>query len=246
MKYIYIIFAIVIVTTLLSLSFLWSDNKPPEKDIIFTINGNSYNRETITSQYSKFGYHADDNSGLVDTAITRELLIQEAQQQDIDKEPDFRASLQNYYENALIKILLDRQNDVIQVEVTEKEIDNYVYFADKRVFFTKLDRIPESQEQAKDIPGLPIKAIFDELALPLKTLLSSLSPGSYKVKFDTGHEQYAIRLDDVQPNPDENIVIPDREGIRAILADYKREQMLSEWSSDLRNQAEIIINNKNN
>lgn len=245
MKYLYIIFAIVIAASLLSLSFLWSDKKAPDEDIIFIINGHSYSRETVTSHYSKFGYHADNNSEIVATAITRELLIQEAQRQSIDKEADFRSSLQNYFENSLIKILLDRQNDVIRVEVTDKEIDNYIYFLDKRVSFTKLDRIPESQEQAKKASGLSTEAVFDELALPVKLLLSSLSPGSFKVKFDTGHEQYAIRLDNVQLDPDENRVTPDREEIRDILADYKREQVMNEWYRNLKNQASIIIYNKN-
>jgi len=242
MKYLYIIFAIVAAATFLSLSFLWSDKKSLDEDVIFTINGHSYSRESIKSQYSRFGYHTDDNSEIVATAITRELLIQEAQRQTIDKEQDFRTSLQNYYENALIKILLDRQNETVKTAVTTDDIDNYISFLDKLVTFTKLDQIPESQEQANKTTGLSTEAAFDELALPLKLLLSSLSPGFFKVKFDTGHEQYAIRLDDIQPNPKKNNVSTDRKEIRAIIADYKREQIINKWYFDLKSQASIIIN----
>ena len=245
MKYLYYILAIVVAITLLSLFFLWPEQKIPQKDVLFTINGQNYTRETVTSQYSKFGYHSDNTSEIIDTAISRELLIQEAQKQAIDKEESFKAALKDYYENGLIKILLDRKNDAVQIEITDGDIDRYISFLNTLVSFTRLDQIPKSNQEAAKATGISTTSPFNDLALPVKLLLSSLSPGSFKIKYDTGNEQYAIRLDKIQPTMNEAGSAPDRKKIRRILDDYKREQSLNEWYTDLRNQASITIQQEN-
>jgi len=246
MKYLYIILAVVVTTTILSLYLLWPEQEILEKDILFTINGENYTRDAIISQYSKFGYHSDNTSEMITTAISRELLIQEAQKQDIDKETDFRTSLKDYYENGLIKILLDRKNDAIQLEIADTDIDKYISFLNTQVTFTQLDQIPKSVKEATSAAGLSITSPFNDLAMPIKLLLSSLSPGSFKIKFDTGNEQYAVRLDKIQPIIKEESLPPDREIIRRILADYKREQIINKWHTDLRDKAAITIHNEKN
>jgi len=246
MKYLYYILAIVAAATLLSLFFLWPDQEVDRKDSLFTINGQNYTRESITSQYSKLGYHSDNKSEMIDTAISRELLIQEAQRQAIDRESSFRASLKNYYENGLIKILLDRKNDTLQVEISDADIDRYISFINTLVSFTRLDKIPESDDEAAKTNGMSTTSLFDDLAMPVRLLLASLSPGAFKIKFDTGNEQYAIRLDKIEPVMTEKDQAHDREEIRLLLSEYRREQIINEWYGDLRNQASITIHNKNN
>lgn len=243
MKYLYSILAIVLAASLFSLFFLWPDPENLEKDVLFTINGQSYTRESVASQYSKLGYHSDNTSELIDTAISRELLIQEAQKQEIDKETAFRGSLKNYYENSLIKILLDRKNETLQIEVTEKDIDRYISFLNTTVSFTRLDQIPDSDQDALSAVGLSTTSVFDDLAVPVKLLLSSLSPGSFSIIFDTGNERYAIRLDKIGPGKGDRPT-PDRQKIRRILSDSKREQSINEWYTELRNQASITIHQK--
>jgi len=243
MKYLYSILAIILAASLLSLFFLWPDPKNLEKDVIFTINGQSYTREAVASQYSRLGYHSDNAAELIDTAISRELLIQEAQKQEIDKEPAFRSSLKNYYENSLIKILLDRRNENLQIEVTEKDIDRYISFLNTTVSFTRLDQIPKSDQDALSATGLSTSSLFDDLAMPVKLLLSSLSPGSFNIIFDTGNEQYALRLDKIEPAEGDRPT-PDRENIRRNLSDSKREQSINEWYTELRNKASITIHQR--
>ena len=84
------------------------------------------------------------------------------------------------------------------------------------------------------------------LTNPVRLLLASLSPGAFKIKFDTGNEQYAIRLDKIEPVMTEKDQAPDREEIRLLLSEYRGEQIINEWYGDLRNQASITIHNKNN
>jgi len=246
MKYLYSILAIVVAASLLSLFFLWPNSKIPKKDTLFTINGQKYTRDIVTSQNNRFGYHSDNNLEMINTVISRELLIQEAQKQAIDKEATFRASLKNYYENGLIKILLDRKNDATQVEISDEEIDRYISFLNTIVSFTRLEHIPKSDKEATQIAGVSTTSLFNDLAIPVRILLSSLSPGSFKIQFDTGSEQYAIRLDKVEPTLKKEATTPDRKKIRLILAEFKKEQMMNEWYNDLRKQASITIHNNNN
>ncbi len=59
--------------------------------------------------------------------IEKEILLQEAQRKGIDKEKNFMRSIENYWEQTLIKILLERQNREIVsgVRVYDNEIQVY-------------------------------------------------------------------------------------------------------------------------
>lgn len=243
MKYLFIILAIVSLATVLSL-FSFLPGKTPSKDeIAISINGRDIARDTIALEGTKRGYHAKEQAELYDTVITRELLIQEAEKQAINKEESFRKSLKEFYENSLIKILLDRKNEQLQSTVTEKEIDGYLALTGKIVTFTRLDAIPTSQEESSSAKGLTNTALFNNLATPIRMLLSSLQPGQFAIQFDTGTEKYAIRLDDIQPSPNPLEPQIDRQRLAAMFEDYKREQQMNQWLADLQQNATITIHN---
>ena len=241
MKYIYFIIAIVLAITLFSFYFLLPAKPKPQTDIAVTINGHDLARKTIESRYGKFGYHSQDLSDIVDEAITREILLQEAQRQGIDREPSFREALQNYYENSLIKVLLDRQNSKIKVSVTDLEIDRYLSFTGKLVTYTQLDSIPKSSDQIATAPGITNTVLFDDLALPLRLTLFSLSPGEFRITSDTGSDKTVIRLDTIEPSQASTVSHQDRKKIRDILIQFKRERQMQKWLADLKKNASITI-----
>jgi len=241
MKYLYFIIAIVLAITLISFYFLLPDKPIPQTDIAVTVNGHNLARKTIESRYVKFGYHSEDLPDMVDEAITREILIQEAQRQGIDREPSFREALQNYFENSLIKVLLDRQNSKISVSVSDREIDRYLSFSGKLVTYTQLNSIPKSSDQIKTAPGITNTVLFDDLALPLRLTLFSLSPGEFRITADTGSEKYAIRLDKIEPSRPDTVSHQDRKKIRDILVEFKRERQMQKWLADLKKNASITI-----
>lgn len=244
MKYLYIILAIVSLATLLSLISFLPEKKTSQEDIAITINGHDIGQGAVISEGKKFGYHSEQQSELFDTLITRELLLQEAQSQAIDKEENFRESLKNYYENSLIKILLDRQNSKIEVAVNDADVDNYISFLGKIVTFTRLDTIPDSAEAVAAAKGLTNTALFTDLAMPVRILLSSLKPGQFAIKFDTGTEKYALRLDSMQPAPDYTAKTADRRHIAEILEEQQKEQQMNRWLSELKQKATITIHNQ--
>ena len=59
--------------------------------------------------------------------IEKEVLLQEAQRQGIDREKDFMKSIENYWEQALLRILLERKSKEILnlITVYDNEIEEY-------------------------------------------------------------------------------------------------------------------------
>ena len=58
----------------------------------------------------------------IDSLITREILIQKALSENIQKEESFRKAIQDHYENLLISILKDRKYRSIDVKVSNIEV----------------------------------------------------------------------------------------------------------------------------
>jgi peptidyl-prolyl cis-trans isomerase C len=63
----------------------------------------------------------------LDRLAEKEILLQEAQRQGIDREKDFMKSIENHWEQALLKILLERKTKEISglIRVYDNEIDEY-------------------------------------------------------------------------------------------------------------------------
>lgn len=244
MKYLYIILAIIGLATIPMVISLLPDKKLPRDEVALSINGRDITKAVASSEGRKHGYHADQKTELFDTLITRELLIQEAERQAINKEETFRSSLKNYYENSLVKILLDRQNSKLQVSVSEADIDNYAAFLGKIITFTRLDKIPDIAPEAQSAKGITNTALFTDLATPVRLLLSSLQPGQFATRFDTGNEKYALRLDSMQAapvSPDAPTKAVDRQRIREMLEEYQKEQQMNRWLLELKQKATITI-----
>jgi hypothetical protein len=244
MKYLITILAIICAATMLTLYFVWPDQPMDTKNIAVTINGHDLAKSTIAADGARAGYHSVyDSAQLLDSAITRELLIQEAQRQNLDKEKSFLIALKTFYEESLIKTLMDRQYSMPEVKVNNAEINAYLSMFAQMVTFTRLSvttsdpKVPDSDE------GPQNEVLFDDLAEPLKFLLSNLKLGEYAIKYDTGNEQYAIRLDKVTPVIGMVVKKPERDRVRKILEECKRQQQISDWLRELRNKASITIHN---
>jgi hypothetical protein len=244
MKYLYIIASIVTLASILFLFSLLPEKETPQNEIALTVNGHDIGKSTVQQESTRYGYHTEEQSDIYDTIITKELLIQEAQKQQIDKEPNFRKALKDYYETSLIKILFERKNKELVIDVKEAEIKNYITYLGKTITFTRLDSIPETATSASSSKGLTTTALFDDLADPIKMLLSSLSPGQFGTRFDTGSEKFALRLDRVEETKKSAPVKADRKKIIESLSEFKREQQINNWLAELRLKATITIHNK--
>jgi hypothetical protein len=244
MKYLLTILSIACLATAVALFAFWPEKQPEEKDIAVTINGHNLPRATLENKDAQAGYHRSSQEELMESAITRELLLQEAQRQAIDKEPNFRAALKSFYEQSLIKVLLDRQYQKTDAKVSEEEVSAFLSLYGKRVTFSRIAADSPAGTDKEAVQHQQMTAIFDDLAEPLQVVISTLRPGEAAVKYDTGSDQYTIRLEGIGDSPVAGSAVPDRETVRQRLIAYKREQQMSNWLNDLKKSASITIHKK--
>ena len=243
MRYIRIIVAILILASLVTIIYLWPRAATPKRDVVATINGYQLERsELAAAGGGEEGDHQMED--ILNSAITRELLIQEAQRQKIDKEDAFRKSLKDFYEQSLLKILMDRKYAALKVTVGDEEIDRYLSLFGKTIRFTRLPASAVPPYKPVSDQGQTTDVLFDDLADSLKPMIASLKLGEYFVKFDTGHEQYALRLDAVTASASSSPVALPRPMAKAIIEQSKKEQFIAQWLMELRQSANITIHNE--
>lgn len=244
MKYLFTILGIVLVATLLTLYFVRPEKQARQTDVAVTINGHDLGRAAISAEGARSGFHGDDYATLLDSVITRELLLQEAHRQNIDKEESFRESLKSFYEQSLIKTLTDNQYSQIQVKVEEAEIDACLSLYGKMVTFSRLKVTSGPPYVPVSPDGVQNEVLFDDLSASLQPLLAGLKPGNFAIRFDTGSDRYAIRLDNSAPARGVDSTAPSRERIEKMLLEYKRQQQIVNWLDKLRINASITIHNR--
>ena len=241
MKYLLIILAIVLAVTSVTVFYFWPEPETIKKDILVTVNGHSLPRSLFDRKKEQSGNYSKDDKAILDNIIINELLLQEAQRLNIDKEPAFRMSVQNYYEHSLIKILIDRKFSDTKIEATDQDIDQYISNYGKIFTYT---RLPENNSKGSIRKPEQRSVLFDDLSDSLKLMLGSMKVGDVVTDFYTGSEVVSFRLDKIEPGPKQEPFWGNRESIRRIITNYKKERALTAWIKELRDRATITIPDK--
>lgn len=86
-----------------------------------------YDLQNIHYDEEKLLDTKDGQKEYVSRLIEKEILLQETQRLGIDKEKDFMKSIENYWEQALFRILLERKSKEISglIYVYDNEIEKY-------------------------------------------------------------------------------------------------------------------------
>lgn len=216
MKYLLTIFALVALSSMVTLYYLWpgtprevgGDNTPP-----------------LASSYHQPGEHAR-----LAASVTRQILVQEAQRIGIDKENSFRKSLKEYYEQSLIKVLTDRKLAEMKVSVSEEDVDRYFSRFGHIYTFT---RFPIEDGEIKENSGYQSTVLFDELSVTLRLLIADLNPGESAKQFETGTEISMIRLDKIEVADVPAVVKKDRNRVREQLENHQRSLEIDRWINGL-------------
>ena len=108
-----IIKVMVALVCLSGLFYCGCKNIEPQGEILATINGyvltvDQFKQEIAHSPYATSS--VVNKKDLVDLIIYRELLIQEAQRQGLDRNDDFMRSIERYWKQTLVKEVLKSEN----------------------------------------------------------------------------------------------------------------------------------------
>ncbi len=239
MKYLLIILAIVVAITGASLFFIWPSQPKEKKDVLVTINGHDISRSDLRADGAPGSFHESGNDYL-ESVITRELLINEAQRQNIDKEASFRKELKEFYEQSLIKILMERENASLRVKVSDKEVASYLDCFGKNYSFLLLKsrELPSPEDLKKN--GTLHSGRFEDLSESLQLALAGLRPGERAMEYETGNENYAVLLEKIEGTSEKPAAIS-TDKVRKILEEHKKRQEINNWISNLRKKASITI-----
>ena len=238
MKYLYYIAGILVVFSMLAVYGL-RDTKINISKPAIVVN----DRIITESEYkallpSKPYYMTEDQ--FIDSIITKQLLIQEAVNQDINKKESFRTSVENYYEQSLIKLLLDRQLTTLAVDVTKEEIERYRALSKSKIIVSKLRYQSLTEALAQNNPILQkIESDFMDISDDLKFIVFTLEKGQSSAPFVTNAGVIVYKLEELKQVDTGQISQIDMEKISLFIQDKKKEVLMDEWSEELKENAEI-------
>lgn len=239
MKYIYYIIAVMIVFSGLAAYGLFDTRMEVSKPYI-TVNDRIISEKEFERMMPRKPAYMNDEQ-FIDSVIDKQLLIQEAVRQGINREESFRQSVENFYEQSLIKILLDRKIDSFHVDVSNDEIEKYRLLMAYTFHITKLVyRTMAEYENAYSSGVEKIKSDFIDLSGDLKYIVMGLAPGQTSGPHTSKFGVFVYTLDRMEKsaNPDAMKTF-DIKKVSLYIRDKKREQLMSEWIAQIKKSAEI-------
>lgn len=244
MKYILYIFLIIVLFTISVLGLEFVNRRPGEKDIALEVNRKVITISDFNRRYAALPAFRNDPRSFIKTIVTKELLVQEAIKQGIDKEPIFRDSIQSFYEQQLIKLLTDRMLASASVTVDDEEISEYLEHSKNLYHITifSFDTISDAAK-GKFSDGEKRTLCFQDIAAPAREKILSLKPGQTTDPIPMEGRIVVIRHDLTAscPMPRQEA---GRETVRRILEEEKKTQLMDQWIENLREEAEITVHIK--
>lgn len=239
MKYIYYIIGILVLITI-GMAIRLSGLKVEVSEPVLVINDKIISKNELGA-LAKFGSYHSRGKSFLDSVITRELLIQEAIKQGIHKEEAFRKSVEIFYEQSLVKILVDRRFELLSPVVTTAMMEKYKDLSTQRVHYTKF--VYENEEdfqKGKVKSSTDLENDFENLSESLKFSLFLLNPGamSEPESSDEGHIVYRLNKTIVSSTA---TPIQDDAHVRALLIDQYKRVLFDAWMNEIKKGADIQI-----
>ena len=124
---------------------------PSSKDIAVRINDYTLTSQEFNELFAEAGFIEDTSEAreaFLENLITRKLLLQEAQNEGLDKQKVFLKSIENFWEQALLSIIIERKAKEISggLRVNEDEMRKY--------YNTWAETNPDNAETFEDLQEL--------------------------------------------------------------------------------------------
>lgn len=239
MRYIYYIIIILLAISA-GIGYELRPARTPEKKAALIVNKRVITLDEFDCYYAAQPSYLKDRDDCINSMITKELLIQESQREGIDKDESFRKSIQNFYEQSLIKLLIDRKLASLQIISSDDELNKYISLLDKKLYLTIFSFAGEEEARKGNYKkGETKTAYFEDLSKDIRNGIIALKNGKMTEPIRTGGEYIVVRLDRMEsyssppPSPSET------ERIRKMLTEEKREKIINDWISDLKKKASI-------
>jgi peptidyl-prolyl cis-trans isomerase C len=101
-----------------------------DKQVLARINNYEITKQEFEEEFKNSGFSVSDTEesrkSFLDNLINRKLVLQEAQRQGLDKEKDFLKSIERFWEQSLLKVMLDKKSKDISMlkDAGKKEVED--------------------------------------------------------------------------------------------------------------------------
>lgn len=242
MRYLfYIVVFMLILTAGVITSVATREDKKPAGLYIAKVNDRYIMESDLAKERNVSLDSHDIKYEFLNSLITKEVLIHEALNKKIDQEEAFRLSIKNFYEQSLIKTLLDRQQEKLPRKPTEAEISAYLNLYNKTVQVTLQPVSKSSQGSSEACQAETIESLFQNLSLSIRMNLLHLREGQVSEKTDLMGCTYTIRLDAASKTGLEGLP-ENRDKAASLIEEFNREQMLQKWIAELVQKAHVEVN----
>jgi hypothetical protein len=241
MRYIYYIIFIFMVLSAI-IGYALKGNRDTTKEAAIIINDRVITTEEFKKLSSSQPLHMMEMTDFINSVITKELLLQESKREGIDREEPFRRSIQNFYEQSLIKLLMDRKFSSLQITPDEDALNRYLASLNKKYHVTIFSfDSPEDARKSKFSDGKSRSISFVDLSRDIRDHILVLKPGRMTEPLKTGEKYVVIRLDRLETLPGQVTSDTEREKIRQMLIEEKKEQVINDWIADLRKKSSVKV-----
>lgn len=243
MRYLYSILMIAILVTAVFVGYYFP--RPGKSgEVALKINKLEVTADEYRDYAAERPYAGEDFREIVDSLVTRELLVQEAKRLNMDKEEAFRKSIERFYEQSLAKTLLERKAAAFAVDPSPADIDKFLSLQPMQIDYC-LRPEPDSPKEA-GATGQEKEQTHQDAFANLSTMLQfsllSLKPGETSAPFMMNGRRFRIRLLQSSPSQTPPVNVLDRAQVRRILAGAARSEALDNWLYDLHRNAHITVN----
>lgn len=239
MKYIwYAVLIIVCLSGAIGLKLM--KPKPTPQKAALVINGRTISSEEFERLCSENRIRPAERERFAGELIAGQLMIQEAERQGINREEPFRKSIQNYYEQSLIKLLIDRKAASLKVEVREEEIDRYLSLQGRRLDVTVCSF--DTREKAVTcVDGERRSVVLDDLSPEIQSRIISVGSGQSARPVLSEGKYVVVRLDAVGAAGAGRRAALEREDIRGLLVEAGKGMMIDDWMAEIRAKAAVAV-----
>lgn len=240
MKYIAYVVLIMVAATVGIFAFNLLNKPSPPTDAALIINGRTVTLPDLQDRYERSPYGREDRDAFYESVIVRELLVQEAQKAGIDREESFRRMVQEFFEQSLIKVFMDRKYQEFSIALTPEEIDAYQKHLNRRFRLTLLhySSLDEAQ-QNRNSTAEHLNAAFLDLPVRIRWELLALEPGDKTAPFPIEKEYIVVELEANEPLAPEEQTIFEGTTLKNKIMEEKQRLMMDRWINALRHNAQV-------
>lgn len=239
MRYLLTIFFIIFASTA---GIIWLLKPTPQSATgsVISVNKRHISKKELSPLLAAKQIDDQDIYGIIDTVIARELLIQEAKSRKIDQEEPFRKSLQSFYEQSLIKTLIDQEANSFTYTPSSEEVAAYRQLLHKKIDISLLPEEDKRASQKNQVPAqVDLNEHYTSLTPPLQMAILTLQLGKQTrhLRYEDG--TYNLRVNSVSDAEEPSMeTISEDEAKRAVTS-FRRDEHLKNWLEDLENKADI-------